>query len=136
MVLIGPASLTAWPVRPRSRQKGSGYTAAHLVRAPPAIRCCSWSRWPPSEGEKAIRAASGGGTATIARWALAVSPSASTTTPAPSWAIPRTGVSSTTASPSAAASLIEISCEPPRKRSCWAPPSVSIRASKLPAELT
>ena len=56
-------------------------------------------------------------------------------TPASLWRIERTGVeSSTTVGPSCSAIRSEISCEPPTIRSCWAPPSVSVRISSEPAE--
>ncbi len=75
--------------------------------------------------------ASAGGMATITRLACTVSLSETTVTLPEEWEIERTGLPSSTWL-SLCAMRCEISCEPPRKRSCCAPPRVLISRSKLP----
>jgi hypothetical protein len=62
-----------------------------------------------------------------------VRPGASTTTPPASWRTTDTGAPSTTRSPSASASRIEIVCAPWWKRRSWAPPAVSSSRARPPA---
>ena len=83
-----------------------------------------------------MRWQSGGAMATIARRAATRCPPAETTTPSSPRSIRDTGAPSTGGSASAAAMRSEISCEPPTKRSCWAPSSTSISGLKPPADRT
>ena len=108
----------------------------HLVSAPLDIHCASWSRLAERPGLKRIRVVSAGGIATTARRALTLRPSARARTPSGPCSSSCTGAARTTESPSSAAIRRLSSCEPPTIRSCWAPPSTSIIASKPPQELT
>src|SRR5680860_1332252 len=108
----------------------------HLATVPSGMRWVSWSRYPDSGGSYAMRPASEGAIATTARRARTrTPPSACTITLSGPCSISRTAASRTTVSaPSRSATRCAMSCEPPTKRSCCAPPSVSNSSSMLPAE--
>ncbi len=75
---------------------------------------------------------SGGGAATMTRFARTVPRPLCTTTSPSLWTIRSTGARRVTTSPSRWASRSGISCEPPTNRRSWAPFAVSELREKVP----